>query len=133
MQIAFVSTLTYTCAETSMATTELPRQQNRRRSPRSSARATIRFQCRKGALGFGPNLAIRVLDLSPSGVRLVLNKALQCADEVEIVIDGHGMRGTIRRLGIIRWNEKLETGQFCVGIEFHKILEYKVWQTLTSL
>jgi hypothetical protein len=116
-----------------MATTELPRQQNRRRSPRNAARATIRFQCRKGALGFGPNLVIRVLDLSSSGVRLVVNKPLECTDEVEIVIDGHGMKGTVRRLGIVRWNEKLETGQFCVGIEFHKYLDFKVWQTLTAL
>ena len=116
-----------------MATTELTREQNRRRSTRSSARATIRFQCRKGALGLGPNLAIRVLDLSASGVRLVVNKSLECTDEVEVVIDGHGMKGTIRRLGIIRWNEKLESGQFCVGIEFHKFLDFKVWQTLTSL
>ena len=113
-----------------MATTEQPRQQNRRRLRRASARSHVKLQCRKGALGLGPNLASRVLDISDSGARLIVTQELKLSAEVEISIDGHGMKGMIRRLGIIRWQVKLETGQFCVGVEFHKCLDHGIWQKL---
>jgi hypothetical protein len=50
--------------------------------------------------------------------------------EAEICFESHGVKGTIKRLGNVRWREKLESGQFCVGIEFQKGLNYRDWQGL---
>jgi c-di-GMP-binding flagellar brake protein YcgR len=115
-----------------MATLEKQRQQNRRRSRRVPARSDIKVQCRKGAIGLGPNLVSRVLDISETGVRLVIARALDDSAEVDIAINSHGMKGMVRRLGIVRWQLKLEDGQFCVGIEFHKCLDYTLWQNLVE-
>ncbi len=128
--IAFVIALTYTWPEANIVATEPVRKQNLRRSRRGAARGNLKLQCRKGALGLGPNLAASVLDVSDSGARLVLTQSLEISTEVEIIVIGYGMKGTIKRLGNVRWQVKLESGQFCVGIEFQKSLKYIDWQMI---
>ncbi len=105
---------------------------NRRRSIRAKARTTVKVQCRKGALGLGPNLAHCVLDLSDSGVRLIIKQPLELMSEVEIIIDGYGMKDSIKRLGNVRWLINAEGGQYCVGIEFQKSLSYRDWLNMAS-
>jgi c-di-GMP-binding flagellar brake protein YcgR len=105
---------------------------NRRQSQRCKARQSVLVECRKGAYGLGPNLSQMVLDISDSGVRLVVTQALSIADEVEIVITAYGVSKPIKRFGIIRWQVRLEAGNFCVGVEFQKRLVYRDWQNLIS-
>lgn len=109
-----------------------PKQSNRRRSQRRKARPTVKVECRKGSHGLGANLALSVLDISDSGVRLITTQSLEVMDEVEVIINGYGLKEMIKRLGTIRWQVKLDTGQFCVGVEFHKGLVYRDWQNLVS-
>ena len=108
------------------------KQANRRRSQRRRARTTVKVHCRKGSHGLGPDLASKVLDISDTGARLIITQSLEVMAEVEIIINGYGMKEPIKRLGNVRWQVKLESGQFCVGIEFQKSLVYRDWQNLVS-
>jgi hypothetical protein len=105
---------------------------NRRRSQRRKPRTSVKVECRKGAHGLGANLAKTLLDVSDSGVRLIVSKELDLQGEVEIVIGGYGMKAPIKRLGTVRWQLKLENGLFCVGVEFNKHIDYREWQNLAS-
>ncbi len=107
-------------------------QRNRRRSQRRKARTSVKVQCRKGAHGLGADLAITVLDISDSGVRLVVKQALDLSGEVEIIISGYGMKQPIKRIAEVRWQLQLENGHFCAGIEFQKHIDYRDWQNLAS-
>jgi hypothetical protein len=118
--------------ETNVATKLEAKQRNRRRSQRRKLRTSVKLQCRKGALGMGANLASSVLDLADSGVRLVLTQQLAIGGEVEVVIEGYGIRSAVKRLGFVRWQLKLEEGGFCTGVEFQKRIEYRDWQNLAS-
>ena len=115
-----------------MPTTEEAKQRNRRRSQRRKSRTTVKVQCRKGSHGLGPDLASNVLDISDTGVRLIITQSLELMAEVEVIINGYGMKELIKRLGNVRWQVKMEKGQFCVGVEFQKSLVYRDWQNLVS-
>lgn len=108
------------------------KQKNRRRSPRRKPRTSVKVQCRKGTHGLGPNVAVSLLDISDSGIRVVLKQELTNRDEVEIMIVAHGVLGTIKRHGYVRWQLKLENGLFCAGIEFQKSIKYRDWQVISS-
>jgi hypothetical protein len=129
---AFSAVPTYACAEAFMKNVNEPKASNRRRSRRAKARTTVKVQCRKGGYGLGPDLASSVLDLSDSGARLIIKQSLDPMAEVEVIINGYGMKSFIKRLGYVRWQVKLESGQFCVGVEFQKCLDYRDWQNLAS-
>jgi PilZ domain len=107
-------------------------KQNRRRSQRCRARTTVKVQCRKDSHGLGANLALRVLDISDSGICLIVTQPLEAMAELEILINGYGMKDVIKRLANIRWRVDLESGQCCVGVVFQKSLAYRDWQTLIA-
>jgi hypothetical protein len=130
--VAFSVAPSYACAERSMKNANEPKVSNRRRSRRAQVRTTVKFQCRMGSYGLGPDLASAVLDLSDSGARLIIKQPLEPTAEVEILISGYGMKSFLKRLGNIRWQVKLDGGQFCVGVEFQKRLDYRDWQNLAS-
>jgi hypothetical protein len=115
-----------------MPNTSDPAQANRRKSPRRRPRSAVRVECRKGSSGFGANVVAAVLDVSDTGVRVVLTQAFDPSTEVEILIAGYGLKEPLKRLGNVRWNVKTESGQFCTGIEFQKRLVYRDWQNLSS-
>ena len=98
---------------------------NRRNAMRMPPRRTVKVECRKGAYGFGRNLAVDFLDISEGGVRMVLNDALAVADEVEVILLGYGMAKSIKRLADVRWIYPIEGGNWCVGLEFQKRLPYR--------
>ncbi len=105
---------------------------NRRKSQRRRPRSSVKVECRKGASGFGPNLTMSSLDVSDSGARLVLSHPLDLHAEVETIISGYGMKDPIKRLANVRWQLKLENGQYCTGVEFQKRIPYRDWQSLAS-
>lgn len=113
-----------------MTTIDQPKQGNRRRAKRSPVRSNVKVQCRKGGLGLGPNLVKQVLDVSDTGTRILISKELDLKSEVEVTIEGYGLRGIIKRLGNIRWQVKLESGDYCIGVEFQKCLNHRDWCNL---
>lgn len=75
---------------------------------------------------------MRMLDVSDTGIRLIVVESLELNSEVEVEIESYGLKGIIKRLGYVRWQVKLETGQFCVGIEFQKCLNHRDWYNLVA-
>jgi hypothetical protein len=115
-----------------MPITTATKAANRRKSPRRKMRATVKLECRKGSYGFGVNLTHTVLDLSDTGVRLIVSQELKLLGDLEVLITSYGMRDTIKRVAIVRWQVKLEDGTFCTGIEFEKRLSFRDWQILAA-
>lgn len=110
----------------------LQQQINRRKSQRRRPRATVKVECRKGSFGLGPNLTSVVLDVSDTGVRLIVVQPLEPPSEVEFIIAGYGMNRPIKRLAFVRWQVKMDDGRFCIGAEFQKRLDYRDWQNLAA-
>lgn len=105
---------------------------NRRGALRKPPRRSIRLQCRRGALGLGANVGHALLDISETGVRLVTKHMLEPGAEVEIVLEGYGMPGPIRRLGRVRWAVPTDDGHCCTGVHFDKLLSFRDVQTLAA-
>jgi hypothetical protein len=105
---------------------------NRRRSQRRRPRNSVKIECRLGAYGLGPNLASIALDVSDTGARLIIRDAVEPESEVEIIISAYGIRRPIKRLANVRWQVELAEGGFCIGTEFQKRIEYRVWQNLAA-
>jgi hypothetical protein len=105
---------------------------NRRKSERRRPRGNVHLECRKGSYGLGPNIAAGALDLSDTGVRLIVTQELDALSEAEIIISGYGMKKSIKRLGCVRWQLKLEDGRYCIGVEFFRRIDYREWQNLAS-
>jgi PilZ domain len=103
---------------------------NRRNSQRRKPRSTVQVQCRRGMYGLGSNMATGTLDISETGVRLVISEELEPPDEVEIIVGGYGVQKPLKRTGVVRWALKLENGQFCIGVEFQKRLDFRLLQSL---
>jgi hypothetical protein len=79
----------------------------------------------------GPNLALAVLDVSESGVRLIQKTALALGQEVSLTLDHKARNCTIKRLGRVIWSVALADGTFATGISFEKYVEFADLQRLT--
>ena len=75
-------------------------------------------------MGFGKNLVTQFLDISEGGVRIVVKEQLAPKEEVEVLILGCHLGKPIKRLANTCWCVTLETGNFCVGLEFQKRLSF---------
>jgi hypothetical protein len=100
-----------------------PPKPNQRSSPRRAPKGTTRAQCYRSALGLGANLAVAVLDVSETGVRLVLKADLPLGQEIEVDLDRAAQR-PVKALARIIWSLPTADGNFCVGARFHKPLPY---------
>jgi hypothetical protein len=115
-----------------MEKTTAIKQSNRRATPRRKPRSYVKLECRKGSLGLGPNVALTLLDVSETGARLIIRQEITLQMEVEVTLAGHGIRSSLKRLANVRWQVKLDDGNFCIGVEFQKRIGYMDWQNLAS-
>src|SRR5438128_2163012 len=74
--------LVFSCAMIEVMSDTPAKQPNRRHSRRQPPKGSVRAFCRKGTLGLGPNIAVRLLDLSEGGAQLVVSEELQPGQEV---------------------------------------------------
>jgi hypothetical protein len=105
---------------------------NRRAAMRKPGRRNIRLQCRHGATGLGQNIASSFTDISESGVQLLTRDALKLGEELEVILEGYGMRSVIRRIGEVRWIVPLEGGGSRAGVRFNKLISFREVQNLSS-
>lgn len=96
----------------------------RRLDPRRSPKGSLKVVCRKGDLDLGPNLAVRPLDLSEMGVRLLLTAHLPPKQEVTVHLDGPNHSRPVKRLARVIWCVPARDGGFYAGIQFDKRLRY---------
>jgi len=103
---------------------------NRRNSRRVAPRKTVKTECRKGTLGLSANLADACRDLSEGGLCLILKAPVDPNLEVEVLINGHGVRA-IKRYGRICWTRPLDDGRVLVGLHFQGPVAFADVQNLT--
>jgi hypothetical protein len=106
-------------------------QANRRPSPRKSPRSDCKAECRKGAMGLGPNIAVSVLDVSQSGARLILKAPLKKGDEAEVIL-GSGSNKPVKRQSVVVWALAMENGTHAIGFQFRKALSYAETQLVAK-
>ena len=105
-----------------------PSRANRRASRRWEFRGSARVECRRGTLGLGPNLVRQALDVSETGIRLVLASPLTRGEEAEVVIHGSGVR-PVKRCARVVWSVAVEGG-WQVGLAFEGVVPYHEVQDL---
>jgi len=118
-----------------MSNTSSPVQQtsNRRLSARRAAKRGARIECRKGALGLGKDIAVSFIDLSETGIQLLVSAPLKRGDEVEVKMAALGGR-QLKILGQVVWaSPGLAEGIHCLGVRFDKRLPYATLLDLTRL
>jgi hypothetical protein len=103
-------------------------QVNRRRSRRCPPSSTLRVECRKGSSGFGSDLTLAILDISETGVRMVVRQPLEQGQEVELLLAGAGVQKPIRRAGCVVWSRTHAENQTCIGVALDKPLPFATVQ-----
>ena len=99
---------------------------NRRNCNRRRPRTSVKVECRKGAYGLGPNLAVSVLDVSETGARLVLSQAIDLLAEVEAIVGGYGMKTPIKEVAFSALaDETGELGSSAPASSFKSRLVYR--------
>jgi hypothetical protein len=88
----------------------------------------VEVVCFRGALGLGHNLAVSLLDISESGVRLVVRTQLTVGEEVELNISMPWFGRPVKRLGEVTWCLPRDGKHFSVGIRLQKDLGYGEFQ-----
>jgi len=104
---------------------------NRRNSCRRGPKKNSKVLCVTGACGLGPNVAVTLLDVSETGIRLVLQTPLPPGHEVEVSLDAPAHRRPIHMKGEVVWCVALADGNFCLGIRFATLLKWTELQALT--
>jgi len=105
---------------------------NRRRSQRRKPRRQVNVECRKGSMGLGPNICIEFRNLSETGIQVVSKVEMKRKDEVEVLLTGFGMRGTIKRTCEVRWVQPVEPDRFLLGLQFDKAIPFREVHSLTA-
>jgi len=78
----------------------------------------------------GSNVAVSLLDLSETGVRLLLKENLRIGQEFELTLESAASR-PVRAVAQVVWSIATAEGQFCVGARFQKALSYAALQALS--
>ncbi len=101
-------------------TARAPRPRARRTPPKSSSRVA----CYRGTLGVGPNLASKFLDLSETGIRLLVREELSPGQAIEIGLEGLNHPRPLRLPARVVWCLAAAGGGYCIGAEFQRRLSY---------
>src|SRR5438132_14204683 len=103
---------------------------NRRLSRRRSAKSAVKLTCYRGLMGLGANIGLNVLDLSESGLRMLVKAPLEPKEEVLIELLGVGHRKPIKLPAHVCWVVTTADGVYCVGASFQRRLRYADLQQL---
>jgi hypothetical protein len=87
------------------------------------SKGSTKVKAFRSALGLGPNIAIRALDISETGVRLVLKEELPERHEFEVILEGPSLQ-PFKCHANVAWCIKAEDGSFLVGAGFQKPVPY---------
>jgi PilZ domain len=98
---------------------------NRRIHVRLPPKGSTKVTCRRGCMDLGPNLALRMLDISEGGVCVLVREVLTVRQEVAVTLEGTNHRRALRMLGRVSWCQPQDDNQHLVGIHFEKRLAYQ--------
>jgi hypothetical protein len=95
-----------------------------RRTTRQQPKPGTEVSCRRGAMGLGPEVAVRLLDVSEAGAMLVVPEALPLGVEIELAIMPPGQSRPLVRTGTVVRCQPLAGEGFAAGVEFQSYLSY---------
>jgi hypothetical protein len=105
---------------------------NRRSGIRWMPRGGVEVTCQQGNTGLGPNLAVSILDISETGIRLMVNRSLEKNEEIEINLLSLGNPRPMKLLANVVWSVAAAEGNYCVGARFQKRIQYSDFSRLTN-
>ncbi len=103
---------------------------DRRRARRKTGKKSTSIACRKGSLGLGPNLAIKLVDLSEEGARLRVKEQIASGTEVEIALTGVGLSKPFVVMAVVVWC-RMDQNEFLMGVKFRGRVSYVDFMHLT--
>src|SRR4051812_35010795 len=95
---------------------------NKRRSRRQQPRSSTKVRAYRNSMGLGPNIGLALLDVSETGVRLLLKEQLKKGQEFEIQLESASR--SIKLIGEVIWTIQTAEGQFCTGAHLQKCIPY---------
>ncbi len=100
-----------------------PTKRNQRAAPRRIPKGSTKAIAYKNWLGVGSNIALAVLDVSESGIRLMLKDNMSVGQQFEVSLHGIGSK-MVKMIAEVVWSVKAADGTFIVGAKFQKPLTY---------
>jgi PilZ domain len=94
----------------------------RRAEPRCQPEVAVCVTCLASPPDPDPDLGLALLEVSRSGVRLLLRRALDPGQAVTVTLRVP-LLPPIRRRGIVRWSSETEDGRCVVGLELSPPLD----------
>lgn len=99
-------------------------QPNRRRWRRLKTKTSIKIVMFRGTSGLGHNVARSILDLSQTGVRLLVKELLPVDMEVLVQLESMSHRRPLQIRAKVIWCRPLADGSHCVGVDFGSPMPY---------
>src|SRR5262245_66304704 len=115
------------------AMSQTEKRANHRVGPRRVPKGGSRAAGRRGALGLGPNIVLKLLDISETGARLLVKEPLKVGQEVEVSLSAPAGFREVKVLARVVWGLATADGAYCVGVQFEKRLAYAALQDLSRL
>jgi hypothetical protein len=106
---------------------------NRRRTGRYPPRPRTDLRCHRLPWGDGPDLFLKVLDLSTEGVRLLLKGTCQEGDHLVLEVESPHWRKARRLLAYVVWSMPSAADASCVGARFLRKLSQTELRLLAEL
>ena len=83
-------------------------------------------------MGLGPNIASSLLDLSETGLRVILNEAATVGQEVEVNLESAATGRALKTTARVVWVVPGTDGTFVVGLRMQKSISFIDLQALTK-
>jgi hypothetical protein len=100
-----------------------PSRINQRNSRRQKPKVTTRAIALPNRFGLGGNIAVSVLDVSESGVRLKLKRDLAIGTEFEVRLENISSK-TVKTTAQVVWSVPAADGTFVIGARFTSLVNY---------
>lgn len=97
---------------------------NRRLNQRQKPKRLVKVICHRGVNDLGPNLTVSVLDVSETGIRMIVAAPFDAGQDVTLRLEGLGHLRPLKIEATVVWSVLTTEGQYCVGLRFRKCLAY---------
>jgi hypothetical protein len=87
--------------------------------------------CYKNTCDLGRNIAVKLVDVSETGIQLVAKMELVKNQEILILLEGLRHMRPIKAPGAVVWCVPSSDNNFVIGVRFHKYLAYRDFTYLT--
>src|SRR2546429_4418013 len=105
-------------------------RRNRRSSMRRQPKRNTKATCTTGKFGMGKTIAVVVLDISETGVRLRVPIEFAPGQEIELQLSSVCCPKPIRMTGEVVRCLQTADEEYCIGVRFRQPLPYRDLQSL---